>query len=61
MGILEAHYRPKKNATWIMEKPRELDEDDNDDDVEKRPTWKKLPGLVVPYLQTEQGKIKVGY
>jgi hypothetical protein len=58
---LESHYRPKKNETWIMEKPRELDDDDNDDDVEKRPTWKKLSGMVVPYLQTEQGKIKVEY
>jgi pimeloyl-ACP methyl ester carboxylesterase len=59
--LLESHYRPKKNETWIMTKPRELDDDDNDDDAERRPVWKKLPGMIIPYLQTERGKIVIKY
>ncbi|MEI6587658.1 MAG: NosD domain-containing protein [Candidatus Moraniibacteriota bacterium] len=59
--LLEAHYFPKKNETWLMEKPRELDDKDNDDEAERRPNWKKLPGLVVPYFQTKQGKINIVY
>lgn len=59
--LLEAHYFPKRNETWLMEKPRELDDKDNDDDAERRPSWKKLPGMVVPYFQTNQGKINIAY
>lgn len=59
--LLESHYFPKRNETWIMEKPRELGDDDNNDDAEKRPVWKKLPGMIIPYMQTKQGKIEIGY
>ncbi|MFA6047643.1 MAG: right-handed parallel beta-helix repeat-containing protein [Parcubacteria group bacterium] len=59
--LLESHYLPKRNETWIMQRPRELDDDDNDDDAERRPVWKKLSGMVVPFIQTEQGKIEIKY
>ena len=59
--FVEAHYRPKKNLTILMQKPQELDERDVDDDVDLRPTKEKLAGLVVVGLQTEKGKIKITY
>lgn len=58
---IESHYIPRKNETWIMERPRELTDDDFDDDSERRPVIKKLPGLVVSYLETQAGKVVVGY
>ncbi|MEK7144313.1 MAG: hypothetical protein AAB794_00405 [Patescibacteria group bacterium] len=58
---VEAHYRPKKNVTVIMTKPVELDDRDEDDDAETRPARTKLPGLVIPGLQTEKGSVKVIY
>ena len=60
-NLLESHYVSKNNETWIMSKPQELDDDNNDDDVERRPAWKKVPGMVIPYLQTEQGELKMEY
>jgi hypothetical protein len=58
---IEAHYIPKKNETWIMERPRELADDTSDDDSERRPVRTKLSGMVIPYLQTEKGKVSVKY
>jgi hypothetical protein len=58
---VEAHYLPKKNETWLMEKPRELRDDESDDDSEKRPTQIKLSGIVVPRMSTEKGIIKISY
>ena len=58
---LESHYLSKKNQTWIMEKPRELADDDRDDDSEKRVVKTKLPGMVVPALVTEKGVVKIKY
>ena len=60
-STVEAHYRPKKNVTVIMTKPVELDDRDEDDDAETRPARTKLPGLVIPGLQTEKGSVKVIY
>lgn len=60
-AALESHYMAKRNETWIMERPQELDDQDNDNDVERRSVWKKLPGMAVPYIQTEKGRAKVGY
>jgi pimeloyl-ACP methyl ester carboxylesterase len=59
-GILESHYLPKRNETWLMEKPRELD-DEGDDDSDRRATRKRLPGMVIPSLTTTQGQLKMGY
>lgn len=58
---IESHYIPKRNETWIMERPRGLAADENDDDSDRRPVLKRLPGLVVPYLETLQGKLRAGY
>lgn len=58
---LESHYFPRRNETWIMEKPQELDDANNDDAAERRPVWKKISGMIVPYLQTSQGKIEIKY
>jgi len=60
-AFVEAHYRPKKNVTIIMQKAQELDERDEDDDCDFRPTKQKLPGLVIVGLQTEKGKVKISY
>lgn len=57
--LLESHYFPLRNETWIMQKPQELD--DNDNDFQHRPVWQKLSGMAIPYMQTEQGEIKIKY
>jgi len=58
---VEAHYRPKKNVTYIMAKALDLDDQDEDDDCETRTTKKKLTGLVVPGIITDQGEINIYY
>jgi hypothetical protein len=58
---LESHYIPKKNETWIMERSGILRDDESDDDSNRRPTRKKLPGMVVPYMESEQGVVKIKY
>lgn len=58
---LESHYLLKKDQTWLMEKPKELGDDASDDNSELRPVKTKLPGMVIPGMITEQGKIKVIY
>lgn len=58
---LESHYVSRKNETWIMERSRDLGDDDRDDESERRPIQKKLPGLVVPYMQTGRGEIEIKY
>lgn len=57
----ETHFRPKKNVTIIMTKPLDLDDADTDDDADTRATRLKLPGLVIPSLSTQKGKILVSY
>jgi len=44
-----------------MQKPIDLDDRDDDDDVDTRPIKTKLSGLVIPILQTRQGNIDVTY
>lgn len=59
---LESHYRRKKNMTIIMSKPRELDDhEEGDDEYEKRSIREKRAGLVIPGIQTNQGKIDIYY
>ncbi|KKR20022.1 MAG: Lecithin:cholesterol acyltransferase [Candidatus Moranbacteria bacterium GW2011_GWA2_39_41] len=58
---LESHYLSKKNQTWLMEKPRDLSDDNGDDDSERRPVRTKLDGMIVPSLLTEKGVIKIDY
>ena len=58
---IESHYIPKKNETWIMERPRDLADDDNDDESERRPIRTKLPGMIIPYLETEKSSVNIGY
>ena len=58
---LESHYLPKQNETWIMERPEDLREDDQDEHFESRPVRKKLPGMVVPYVEMDRGEVRVGY
>lgn len=58
---IESHYIPKKNETWIMERPRELADDDNDDDSEHRPIRTKLSGMVIPSMMTEKGMMRIIY
>ena len=58
---VESHYISSKNQTWFMEKPKELADDDNDDNAGQRPVWKKLPGMISPSITTEKGSIKISY
>ena len=44
-----------------MIKPVDINDDDSDEDADARPTKVKLPGFVVPYLITKQGKIIISY
>ena len=57
----ETHYRPKRNVTIVMTKPEDLDDRDDDDDCERRATMDILSGLVIPGIQTNQGKINIYY
>ncbi len=58
---LESHYLPKQNETWIMEHPEDLRNDDYEEDHGQRLARTRLPGMVVPYLETERGEVKAGY
>lgn len=56
----ESHYRPKKDQTVIMTKPQDFDDSD-DDDSDIRPIKQTIPGMVVPYMRTEEGRVIIGY
>lgn len=70
---LESHYIPKKNETWIMEKSEALKDDDRDEENERderdrnneknegRSIKTKLPGMVIPYLESSKGEIGMKY
>ncbi|NTW27569.1 MAG: hypothetical protein HGA36_04550, partial [Candidatus Moranbacteria bacterium] len=58
---LESHYFPSKNQTWLMEKPKEIADDDGNDNAEKRPVWKKMTGMIIPSIITDKGSIKINY
>lgn len=59
---LESHYRPKRDKTDIMTKPRELDDsEDDDDDSDMRPKRQSVPGMVIPYMTTEKGSLIISY
>jgi len=60
-SILESHYFPVKNQTWIMENPNELADDNSDDNSGKRPVRKKMQGMVIPAIITNKGEIKINY
>ena len=60
-STIEAHYRPKKNITIVMTRPIDLDDSDDDDDNDNRPMKQKLPRMVIPSIQTQQGNINVNY
>ena len=60
-SALESHYRPKRNKTDIMTKPRELDDSEDDDDSDMRPKRKSVPGMVIPYMATEKGSLIISY
>ncbi len=58
---LESRYMPKKNETWIREWAGDKEDHDDDEKHEPDSKWQKLPGLVVPYLITNQGRIMARY
>lgn len=58
---VESHYSPKNNMTFIMEKPEDLDDSDSDELFSGRTIKQKLVGIVVPYIQTEEGGVKIKY
>jgi hypothetical protein len=57
---LESRYMPKKNETWIREWAGDKEDHDDDEKHEPDSKWQKLPGLVIPYLITNQGDWKIG-
>lgn len=59
--VIESHYRPKKNITVIMQKPVADNDRDTDDDADTRPVKIKMPGMVVPTLRTQVGKMLINY
>lgn len=58
---LESHYRPKRGITILTLPPTDLDDSDMDDASDSRPVKLKLPGKVIPYIQTDKGKVHIGY
>ncbi len=58
---LESHYVSKKNETWLMERSRNLADDNSDDESDRRPIRKKLTGMVVPGVLTDKGEVKIQY
>ncbi len=58
---VEAHFRPKKNITLLMVRPLALDDGEDDGETDQRPVKQKLPGLVIPYLETGEGELKIAY
>ena len=56
---LETHYRPRKDKTILMLNPVDLDDSDNDDGSDARPVRLTLPGMVVPYILTSRGVVRV--
>ncbi|HUO56369.1 MAG TPA: hypothetical protein VMU27_02975 [Candidatus Paceibacterota bacterium] len=59
--VLESHYRPKLNLTYIMASPGIITPTMNDDSCEFRPISRKLPGMVVPGLETNKGNLSIYY
>lgn len=58
----ESHFRPKQSSTILMTKPIELDDSDIDTDaVDVRPTKLKLPGMIVPRVETRNGGVLIVY
>lgn len=57
---LESHYRPRRDKTNIMTRPRELDDSGNDDS-DMRPKRQVVPGMVIPYVTTEKGSLLIKY
>ena len=59
--LIETHYRPKKGITVVMTTPLDLDDNDDGDEVDVRPTKEKLSGVHVIKLKVSGGKIYISY
>lgn len=44
-----------------MQKPTDLDDSDNDDDVDMRPVKARVFGMVMVGAETKRGRVEVGY
>ncbi len=60
-ALLETHYFPNKNLTHLMKFSKELPENESESNLDRRPIREKLPGLVIPGLLSEKGKVAVVY
>jgi hypothetical protein len=58
-AAVESHYRPKKNMTVIMTRPKDLDEGEVDTEVDIRAQREKLPGIYIPIVETHRGNLLV--
>ena len=58
---VETHYRPKRDLTAVMARPIDLDDSDDGDDVDLRPTREKLQGAHIIKLRIVNGKSVVSY
>ncbi|PIW93811.1 MAG: hypothetical protein COZ86_04390 [Candidatus Moranbacteria bacterium CG_4_8_14_3_um_filter_41_13] len=56
-----SRYMPKQNETWILDTSRERDDEKNDQDEEtdKLLVKEKLSGMIIPWMTTEKGIIKI--
>lgn len=58
---VESHFFSGRNETWLMQKPADLADDENDDNAQQRPVWKKLSGMVIPAIMTAKGVCTIAY
>jgi hypothetical protein len=58
---IEAHYRPKKLQTVLMQSPVDLVDSEDDDTSDIRPIKTRLSGMVIPFLLTSQGNVVINY
>lgn len=60
-STVEAQYQSKKNLTVITTLPRRSGDNGDDDETGSHAIQSKLPGLVIPRMQTENGSVKIIY
>ena len=58
---METHYLPKKNQTIVMTTPVDLDDNNDGDDVDLRPTREKVSGIHMISLTIKQRQVTIKY
>ncbi len=58
---IETHCVLAKDQTRVMRFARDIMDDDDDDQADRRPIREKLPGRVIPGILTQSGKVHIVY